>query len=366
MGCSQTPEFIPGLVLNHAFFKEIVKPILDQYHPTTPYSAGLIGFGSDVIGFDTEMSRDHMWGPRLILFLKPENFSLEHEEIDQNLRKHLPYTFKGYPTSFGSPDPIGVRLFQEINSGPVEHLIEITTISTYFDRQLGVDRWKNPTHLDWLTFSEHILLSLTSGAVFHDQLGLEIIRKNLSYFPHDVWLYQMASAWSQIGQEEHFVGRTGSVGDEIGSNIITARLLHVCMRLAFLQEKQYAPYSKWFGSAFQNLKSAKKLYPFIQSALQASDWQTRENNLCAVFEILAQNHNQLNLTAPIETSRMYFHDRPFHVIGGDQIAQQIQSLINDSSLKTIGLFGSVNQLSASCDFLENADALMKAKSIYET
>ncbi|MAT43612.1 MAG: hypothetical protein CL609_14840 [Anaerolineaceae bacterium] len=365
MDLSKMPAFIPGLTLSQTFYEEVVKPILVLYFPNLSYSAALIGFGSDVIGYDTPMSRDHMWGPRLILFLPEKNFLEEKESINQCLRDHLPYTYKGYPTNFGSPDNIGVRLFQEINSGPVEHLIEITTIAGYFDQQLGQDRWRNPNHLDWLTFSEHVLLSLTSGAVFYDQLGLETIRKNLSYYPNDVWLYQMASAWSYIGQEEHFVGRTGSVGDDIGSRIITTRLIHVCMRLAFLQEKQFAPYSKWFGSAFQKLNNAKELTPLINKTLNAVDWQTRENNLCAVYEILAQNHNQLDLTKPIKTSCQFFHDRPFRVMGGDQIAQLIQSVIKDSSLRSTGLFGSVNQLSSTCDFLENTDALIQAKSIYK-
>jgi hypothetical protein len=365
MDLSKMPAFIPGLTLSQTFYVEVVKPILALYFPNLTHSAALIGFGSDVIGYDTPMSRDHMWGPRMILFLPEKNFLEEKESINQCLRDRLPYTFHGYPTNFGSPDNIGVRLFQEINSGPVEHLIEITTIAAYFDKQLGQDRWRKPNHLDWLTFSEHILLSLTSGAVFHDQLGLENIRKSLSYYPNDIWLYQMASAWSQIGQEEHFVGRTGSVGDEIGSRIITARLIHVCMLLVFLQARQYAPYSKWFGTAFQKIPITKELTPIINKTLNAVDWQTREKNLCAVYEILAQNHNQLNLTEPIETSCQFFHDRPFRVIGGDRIAQQIQSLIKDSSLRSAGLFGSVNQLSSTCDFLESRDALIKAKSIYQ-
>jgi len=32
------------------------------------YAAGVIGYGSEVIGFNDEMSTDHMWGPRFLLF----------------------------------------------------------------------------------------------------------------------------------------------------------------------------------------------------------------------------------------------------------------------------------------------------------
>ena len=52
-------EFIPGLELNRLFFDEVVRPLLTSKLPELGYSAGLIGEGSDVLGFDDEMSRDH-------------------------------------------------------------------------------------------------------------------------------------------------------------------------------------------------------------------------------------------------------------------------------------------------------------------
>lgn len=66
---SALPPFIKGFELSSLYFKEAVQPILDSYFPHLDYSAGRLDFGSDVLGFDTPMSRDHDWGPRLILFL---------------------------------------------------------------------------------------------------------------------------------------------------------------------------------------------------------------------------------------------------------------------------------------------------------
>ncbi|MHA1654890.1 MAG: hypothetical protein ACTSWT_00045 [Candidatus Heimdallarchaeota archaeon] len=67
-------EFIPGLELNRRFYNEIVKPILKKNYPNLSYSVARIGFGSDVLGFDTERSTDHDWGPRLELFLEKKEY----------------------------------------------------------------------------------------------------------------------------------------------------------------------------------------------------------------------------------------------------------------------------------------------------
>lgn len=63
MNESNMTKLIKGLDLCKGFFNECAKPIIDKYFPNLQYSAGLIGYGSDVLGYDDEISRDHMWGP---------------------------------------------------------------------------------------------------------------------------------------------------------------------------------------------------------------------------------------------------------------------------------------------------------------
>ena len=67
------PEFIKGKELCRGFFTEIVKPILDREFPELIYTAGLLGYRSDVLGYDDAVSTDHMWGPRFYLFLREED-----------------------------------------------------------------------------------------------------------------------------------------------------------------------------------------------------------------------------------------------------------------------------------------------------
>ena len=62
------------------------------------------------------------------------------------------------------------------------------------------------------------------------------------------------------------MSRAGQAGDELGSSLIGARLVHNIMNLCFLQEKQYAPYPKWFGTAFGRLACAPELLPLLETA----------------------------------------------------------------------------------------------------
>lgn len=102
---------------------------------------------------------------------------------------------------------------------------------------------------------QQLLLEATAGKVFHDGLGeLEPLRASRAWYPHDLWLWLLAARWARLGEEEAFVGRAAEVGDDLGSRIVTARIVRDLMRLCFLQEKVYAPYSKWLGSAFLDVR----------------------------------------------------------------------------------------------------------------
>jgi hypothetical protein len=134
------PEFIPGLQLSEAFYQEAVRPVLESSFPALRYSAALIGWGSDAAGYDTPVSRDHLWGPRLILFLPEADFDSTREAVYNALRYGLPVAFRGYSTHFGKPDLAdgGTRLMEYIEQGPVDPLIEFYTLRQYWQNTLGI------------------------------------------------------------------------------------------------------------------------------------------------------------------------------------------------------------------------------------
>ena len=98
-----------GLRLGGLFYEEAVRPILQTHFPGLRHSAGLIGYGSEVLGYDSPRSTDHEWGPRLLLFLSQEDHRALADRLGETLRHELPREFGGYPTHFGEPDEEAAR-----------------------------------------------------------------------------------------------------------------------------------------------------------------------------------------------------------------------------------------------------------------
>jgi hypothetical protein len=360
------PDFVSGLKLSGLFYSESVKPILGKYFPRLRYSAAVIGWGSEVLGFDDETSTDHHWGPRLLLFLSEKDNEALAGQIDSTLAEELPYTFRGYSTNFSEPESNGVRHPAAISAGKIRHMVQCLTIRQFFQSRLGVDPQKRLTAIDWLTIPQQRLLEVTSGAVYCDGLGqLENARQKFGYYPHDIWLYLLSNQWKKISQEEAFVGRTGSVGDELGSRIIASRLVREMMLLCFLMERRYAPYSKWLGSAFAKLKNAKKLIPIFERLLQADNWKERERKLSAAYSLMARSHNELKITAPMPTRTSKYFNRPFKVIHADAFADAIGKEITDRAVRRLRRFaGSIDQFVDSTDVLCSMDACRSFRGIY--
>lgn len=349
--------FLPGLALSRAFYIEAVCPILDDAFPGLAHSAGLVGSGSEVLGFDNEMSTDHHWGPRVQIFVTEADHPLVAEPIWETLAQRLPTRFRGYSTHFSPPDPDdhGTQLLQSIESGPVNHRVEILTVRSFVQDYLGHDLHSLLTAADWLTFPQQKLRALTAGAVFHDELGLEAVRAGFAWYPHDVWLYLLASAWARIGQEEHLMGRAGLAGDELGSGLIASRLVRDLMRLAFLMERQYAPYAKWFGTAFAQLTCAPALMSHLLAVQAARTWQERQTHLVPAYETLARIHNQLGVTDLLTEQTKLFFGRPFQVMAQHGFAEALLARIADPAVVLMAKrppIGNIDLISDNTDLLE--------------
>ncbi|SEG76830.1 protein of unknown function [Saccharopolyspora kobensis] len=359
-------DFIAGAELSRRFYLDAVLPVLRQELPGLVHAAALIGGGSEVLGFDTERSTDHNWGPRVQLFLGERDFREHGAAIPELLAERLPRIFLGFPTNL-EPVGAGGALHMRMGSGPLHHGVVVAELGDWLTRHLGFDPLGEVTDFDWLATPAQTLAEVTRGAVFHDGSGLlNRVRERLTWYPDDLWRYLLACQWQRISQEEAFTGRCGEVGDEVGSAVVAGRLVRDLMRLCLLMKRRYPPYAKWLGSAFAQLPVAAELTPVFTAALAATSWRDREHHLATACEAVAAMHNDLGLTEEIDPRTRPYHERPFQVLHAERFAHALRESISGDAVRALPLVGSVDQFLDSTDVLcDHERRRAAAHAVYE-
>ncbi|GAB3693710.1 DUF4037 domain-containing protein [Nocardiopsis oceani] len=335
------PRFLPGVELSRALYEEAVAPLLGG----VPHAAALVGAGSEVLGLDTERSTDHDWGPRLQLFL-----SEGHERVSDQLAEKLPQRIRGWPTRFAPvPDDPGVHQLTGGVGG--RHLVDAVEPGAWFVAELGFDPRSGVSTSDWLATPTQRLAGAVGGAVFHDGTGeLTAARRNLAWYPDDVWRHVLACQWQRIAQEEPFVGRCAEVGDELGERVATARLVRDLMRLCLLLARRYPPYSKWLGSAFSALPEASEVAPVLRRALTSAD---PKQDLAEAYRLVAAWQNRTGLAEALSPEPRSFHSRPFPVLDATRYTEALLERIKDPVLVGRPPVGAVDQ------YVDSTDALVR-------
>jgi hypothetical protein len=241
-----------GIQLGRKFYFDCVKQIITEHIPelNDRYAAGLVGYGSDILGNDDELSRDHEWGPRLHVFIDKDLHKKYAGKIDKVFNEFLPASFEGFPTKFKLTDA-GTILTTEQDGF---HHIVITTPERFLELTIGINSVPK-TDFEWLLISEQRLLEFTSGEVFADFTGeVSGLRKELKYFPDDVWKYKLSFLLESISWENDLISLCGNRSDHLSMHINLGKTIERIMKLCFLLNEEYCPLSpKWLHSEFKKL-----------------------------------------------------------------------------------------------------------------
>jgi hypothetical protein len=327
---------VTGAALSRLYYDEVVWPAVAAHWPGLLHAAGRLGSGSEVLGFDDDMSRDHDFGLRVNL-LVPRGVT---GQIDVYLDSVLPDAFHGYPIRFATTwDP------------QVRHRVQVDDVRTFVASRTGINAADPLSVPDWLSLTGQAVLEVTAGPVFVDTAGeLTSARRRLAWYPDDLWAYVVATDWARMAQELPFVGRTADRGDDLGSRVISSRLVAVAMHLAHLLERRWPPYPKWTGTSLTRLPSANEATAPLLRAVDAQDWRAREQGLADALRILCRLQRDVGLPAvddPIEP----FWDRPYSRIR-DEVVTSLEDSISDPAVRALPRgVGSAEQWSDNVDVL---------------
>lgn len=342
---------VTGLELARTYFTDVIAPILSTRFPDLPFAAGRLGTGSDVIGLDDAMSRDHDWGLRLSLFV-PDGAV---EEVAAGIERALPESFRGHPTRFAFTGETQAR-----------HHVDVSSVPSFLESRLGFDprpgadgRGADGRGMglrDWLSVSGQAALEVVAGPVFVDHSGeLTTARRALDWYPDDVWRYVLACDWARIAQELPLMGRAAEAGDETGSRVIAARVAQIVMHLGFLLERRWPPYPKWLGTVFRTLPSGARLADAVGAIVCGTSLTDRQNAVAGALGTLLDRQNGLGLTA-VRPATVPFWDRPY-LHPNPEIVRQLVAPIADPEVRALrpGL-GSVEQVTDNVDLLMDPGA----------
>jgi hypothetical protein len=332
--------FVKGLTLNRCFYHDIVRPLLERAYPKLEYSASLIGYGSDVLGYDTEISMDHNWGPRLQIFVNGRSLT---KEISDYFSTELPFEYRGFPVNYTDPGRDKTQSMIKTGKRPIRHLIEIETFEDYLQKRYNMTKTNNFERDDWLKFTDQNLLEITAGEVYHDGLHtLNRTRKELEFYPLDILKLRLAVLWLYISNKEAFIGRSVELNDIIGLKIQTSRIVNYLIKILFYLERKYIPYSKWFGAAFTRLDSYGETKTIIEQIVTENNINGIEDKLCRLYEIVIEKHNHDHNLPPLDNKIRKYFNRPYKVIFSENIIGELIDSINDEQVKkvTIREYGS--------------------------
>lgn len=266
---------------------QAVSPLLHAKAPNIMDHAavGLVGEGSECLGCDDELSRDHDFGPAFCLWLPQAVLTARRPDVEA-LMALLPEHFNGFAVRM-SPAACGGRV------GPL-------AIETFYRRFIGLPRAPE-TWQEWLTIPETSLAVATNGEVFEDKAGTftEIREKLLAFYPEDVRRKKIAARCMIMAQAGQYnLPRCLKRGETIAVLLAKARFAEAAISMAFLLNRRYMPFYKWAGRCVANLPVLGRECAALLAQLPDSDGIDAVETLC---EAVARELRAQNLSSEADT-----------------------------------------------------------------
>ena len=232
-----------GLELSRAFYEQCGVPMLHEQFPEAEglVAAGLVGSGSECLGFDDEVSRDHDFEPGFCLLLPDESV------IDRRTAFLLERAYAKLPKEF-----MGFKRSTVAPVGGARHGVMRT--ADFFTEKVGAPDGVLTVD-QWLKLPQQSLLEATGGEIFRDDPGeVTAIRAALRHMPEDVRRKRLAGhllLMAQAGQYNYL--RCLKHGESAAAQLAVNEFVKSCIEVVFLLNRAYAPYYKWSFRALRRL-----------------------------------------------------------------------------------------------------------------
>ena len=266
-----------GLELSEKYYEAYGRELIEKGFPeiAEQTAAGLVGYGSECLGFDDEISRDHDYGPSFCIWL-PQEIYIQYGERMQTAYDALPKNFLGFSE----------RVEEEQGKGRVG----VLCLEDFYQGILGCSAVPC-TDAAWLSIPEEALATAVNGRVFEDRLGrFSKIRESLlQYYPETVWRRKLADALARAAQAGQYnYARAMKRGERIAAEIALTEFVKEAMHLVYLLNRKYAPFYKWMHRGLRELAVGSEIGDMLSLLYQTQEESDRVLIIEAVCNVLTQ------------------------------------------------------------------------------
>ncbi len=282
-----------GMELSRRYFEEYGLPMLEQKFSQyiDKMAAGLVGEGSECLGFDDEYSRDHDFGAGFCIWLPDELYRSIGAELQKEYDR-LPETYIGIS-----------RNITAMNPGRTGAM----SIDSFYFRYTGLKR-APIDNMEWFRIPEHFLATVTNGQVFMDRLGqfTEIRTALLGYYPEDVLRKKLAARCAVMAQSGQYnYPRCIKRGERQAAYLACAEFIKAALSAVYLLNRRYMPFYKWSFRGAEELTLLKNAVSALRRLSLTDDAGAHDQEKQELIESICieviQEMNRQRLTFVTET-----------------------------------------------------------------
>ncbi len=297
-----------GLELSEKFYEEYGREWLERDFPDLlpRLAVGITGPGSEVLGYDDDISRDHDFEPGFMIFLPDESAVSRREEflLERGYEK-LPREYMGVRRNIVHP------------AGGARHGIFRT--ADFFRNGIGSENGTLSAD-EWLRLPSYRFLAVTNGKIFHDGYGeVTKIRGCLSAFPEDIRLKRLAGhLFSMYESGEYNYPRIRRHGEKEAAEMAANEFVRHALSAIFLLHGKYEPYYKWAFRALREELSEETFYRKLADFFRMPPETDKEETMREITEYV------VSLSGSGEKS-------------ADRAAFSLNERISDSAIRNLDL-----------------------------
>jgi hypothetical protein len=275
-----------GLELSRRYYEEVSRPAIEKNFcdRIARMAFGLVGDGSECYGFDDEISQDHDFGPRVIIWLTAGDFSDFGTELQEAVSK-LPKKFLGY-------DGVNTSQYGEGREG-------VFSIPVFYSKFIGLNR-PPETINEWRMLPEVNLSIATNGEIFSDPVGEFTKFRNilLAGYPEDVRLKKMAARCMKMAQSGQYnFARSIKRNEFVAARMASAEFIDAAASMIFLLNNKYKPFSKWMHRGLKPLPVlGEESCNLLAELVSSNSYTTSERSIETLCSLIINKLKDMGLT----------------------------------------------------------------------